>query len=153
LKPIDAILRIFLTAAHYVLRGAWFVRRPKTFGAHALALTAAGKIVLVKLRYATGWRLPGGGRKANENPVDAALRELREEIGMTGHGEAKAALDFEEPVHFKRGTASLVVVRDVHYRPRWNWEVEAVCEAEPDRLPADLSPKARSWIDSLRPML
>lgn len=118
-----------------------------------MALTPERKAVLVKLRYAPGWRLPGGGRRESEPAVDAALRELREEIGLLSHGEARPACEFEEPAHFKRDTASLIVVRDVRYRPRWSWEVERVCEADLDDLPADLSPASRSMIERLRPHL
>jgi 8-oxo-dGTP pyrophosphatase MutT (NUDIX family) len=150
---IDRLLRAILTSVYALLRAGWFVRRPKTFGAHALALTPEGRIILVRLRYAPGWRLPGGGRSASEPPLHAALRELREEIGMISHGEAKALRDFEESAYSKRDTASLVIVRDVLYRPRWSWEVEEVREAEVDKLPADMSPTSSAWIESLRPML
>ena len=136
MRLFDAVLRLILTAIHYVLRSSWFITRPKTYGAHAVALTPEGKVILVKLRYAAGWRLAGGGRAADEPPVDAALRELREEIGMTGHGQASPASEFQERVHSKRDTASLVVVRDVVYQPRWSWEVEDIREAEVDmRVP------------------
>lgn len=153
MKIIDPALRLVLTGVHYLLRAGWFVRRPKTFGAHALPLTPEGKVILVRLRYAPGWRLPGGGREPSEPALDAALRELREEIGMISHGEARAALDFEELVHSKRDTASLVLVRDVRYQPRWSWEVEAICEADPRALPDDTSATSRTWVESLRPML
>jgi 8-oxo-dGTP pyrophosphatase MutT (NUDIX family) len=152
-KLLDGALRLAFTSLHYFLRASWFVLRPNTFGAHAFAVTPDGKLVLVKLRYARGWRLPGGGRKKGEAPVDAALRELREEIGMTSHGEVTPAGDLEDSVYFKRDTASLVVVRDVRYRPRWSWEVEAVCEADPGALPDDMPPKVRSWIEQLRQSL
>ena len=85
--------------------------------------------MLVKLWYAPGWRLPGGGRDATEPPADAALRELREEIGMTSHGAVEPGCELEEEVDFKRDTCSLIIVRDVEYRPkRWNWEVEEVAK-------------------------
>lgn len=148
------LLRIAATAAHGLLKGLWFVSRPKTYGAHALALTPEGNVVLVKLRYAPGWRVPGGGRLQDENPVDAALRELREEIGMISHGEVRLARDFEESTDFKRDTASLVVVRDVRYRPpRWSWEVERICETDLRSLPDDLSPITARWIEALKPLL
>ncbi len=150
---IDGILRAVLTSLHYILRATWFVRRPSTFGAHALALTPQGKIILVKLRYAPGWRLPGGGRAADEPPVDAALRELREEIGMTAHGQTRSAGEFDISVYYKRDIASLIIVRDVLYRPRWNLEVEKVREADLAALPEDMPPKVRSWIEELRPLL
>ncbi len=106
-------------------------------GAHAAAFVPTGHIILVKLRYAPGWRLPGGGRHADEDVESAALRELREEIGMAAHGAVRV-------------DGGLVIVADVAYRPpRWSWEVEAVCEAPLDRLPPDLSPRARRWLDQL----
>ena len=137
-----------------MLKLFWFVRRPRTFGAHALALTPQGKVILVRLRYAPGWRLPGGGRAADEDPRDAVLRELREEIGMTAHSEVRLAAELEEQPDFKHDLAALLVVRDVRYdRPRWSWEIEDVMEARLDDLPADLSPRAAAWLEALREKL
>lgn len=34
------------------------------------------------LRFAGMWDLPGGGREDNETPVDCALREIKEELGI-----------------------------------------------------------------------
>lgn len=151
---IDWPLRVVLKSLHRMLKLKWFLRRPRTFGAHAVALTPAGKIVLVKLRYAKGWRVPGGGRKKDEKPEDAVLRELREEIGMTGYGSVQPALELEESTDFKRDLASLLVVRDVDYRrPKWSWEVEDLMEADLERLPADLSPRTARWIKAVLPKL
>lgn len=151
---LDRIARVGARAAYKLLTVNWFFRRPKTFGAHAIALTPAGRLVLVRLRYASGWRLPGGGRREDEAPCDAALRELREEIGMTSYGEATLAGQLDESVNFKRDTASLVIVRDVVYRPkRWNWEIEAICEAELDDLPGDTSPQTHRWLSTVAPHL
>jgi 8-oxo-dGTP pyrophosphatase MutT (NUDIX family) len=151
---IDKALRIAATAAHSVLRLNWLMRRPRTFGAHALALTPERKVVLVRLRYAPGWRLPGGGREENEDPRDAVLRELREEIGMTSHGNVRLADELEQQPYFKRDLASLLIVEDVRYSPpRWSWEVERIMEAPIDHLPADMAPVAADWIAATRPRL
>ena len=148
---MNSILRLIVTALHSLLKLGWFVRRPRTFGAHALALTPEGKVILVRLRYAPGWRLPGGGRDEDEDPRDAVLRELREEIGMTAHGEVTLAAELEEHPDFKRDLASLLVVRDVRYRPhRWSWEVEKIIEVPLDALPAELSPRAAAWLTALQ---
>ena len=149
----DAALRVILTGAHQILRAGWFVRRPRTFGAHALALTPDRKLILVKLRYASGWRLPGGGRGKNEDPVDAALRELREEIGMTGHGAVKKAAELEQRPHYRRDLVSLVVVENVRYSPRWSWEVERIIDVDPHHLPEGMSPLAEEWVAALREYL
>ena len=146
----DKPLRLVLTAFHQLLKLGWFVRRPRTFGAHALALTPERKLILVKLRYATGWRLPGGGRDASEDPRDAVLRELREEIGMTSHGRVRLAGELELDTDFKRDIASLLVVEDVRYRaPRWSWEVERIIEAPIDDLPRGLAPITARWLKAV----
>ena len=150
----DRALRLLLTGLHQLLKVDWLIRRPRTFGAHALALTPGEKLILVKLRYASGWRLPGGGRTENEDPRDAVLRELREEIGMTVHGTVELAAELDEAADFKRDLAFLFVVRDVEYRrPRWSWEIEQLCEASIDNLPPDLSPRAARWIAAIRERL
>jgi len=147
----NAFLRLVITAAHGLLKLGWFIRRPRTFGAHALALTPEGKAILVRLRYAPGWRLPGGGRAEDEDPRDAVLRELREEIGMTAHGEVQLAAELDERPDFKHDLASLLVVRDVRYRPhRWSWEVEKVIEVPLDALPGNLSLRASEWLEALK---
>ncbi|MEA3067109.1 MAG: hypothetical protein QOK41_516 [Sphingomonadales bacterium] len=149
----NKLLRIVLTAGHQLLKAGWFVRRPRTFGAHAIALTPERRLILVKLRYAPGWRLPGGGRRADEDPEGAVLRELREEIGMTSHGAVRLAAELEQATDFKLDLAALLIVVDVRYQPRWSWEVERVMECELDDLPPDLAPITQSWIAAIRDRL
>lgn len=148
---LDRPLRLLLTGAHRLLKAGWFVRRPRTYGAHALALTPGRKLVLVKLRYAPGWRVPGGGRRRNEYAQAAVIRELREEIGMTAYGRIRFACELEERVDFKRDLASLLIIEDVRYQPpRWSWEVEEVGEFALDRLPRDTARTTLRWIAALR---
>jgi 8-oxo-dGTP pyrophosphatase MutT (NUDIX family) len=101
-------------------------------GVHAVPLTEAGKVVLVRLTYAPGWRVPGGGRKRGEAPEQAMLRELREEIGLVSHG----AIERLEAVR-PGDPSAFFLVRNVVYRPRRSLEVEAVREFDPTRLPDD----------------
>ena len=123
---IDRMLRITLTATYPLLRR----RARQRPGVHAIALTPERLMILVRLRYAPGWRLPGGGRGPEEGIDEAVLRELREEIGMTSHGTVRPSLTGSDPV---------MIVEDVHYRrPRWSWEVEDILEAPLDALPSDL---------------
>ena len=148
------LIRGIATSLHKLLAVGWFFRRPRTFGAHAVALTPERGLVLVKLWYAPHWRLPGGGRSADEPATDAALRELREEIGMTVHGSVEGAGDFEELTDYKRDLSSLVIVRDVQFQPkRWSWEVERIGVFALDELPADLSPQGRRWLKEVAPHL
>jgi len=149
----DRPMRIALTGAHKLMKAGWFLRRPRTFGAHAVALTPQRKLILVKLRYAPGWRVPGGGRRDGEYAQAAVIRELREEIGMVAYGRVRFACELEEAVDFKRDLAALLIVEDVVYRPRWTWEVEEVAEFGMMALPADTTPPTLRWIEMLRPHL
>ena len=148
------LVRIALRAFQAVRRGLWSITKPDVYGAHAIALTPAGKIILVKLSYAEGWHLPGGGRKAGENPEQTIVRELTEEIGMLAHDGLEDAYETTEGRDFRRDHTSVFIARNVEYRPRrWSLEIEEVIEVDVDALPADLSRRARRWIGVVRDII
>ena len=75
------------------------VRRPISLstavrrGAKAF-ITAADRVLLVKESHADGvpfWTLPGGGLEADESPVRALRRELREELRCVSSVEDRLA--------------------------------------------------------------
>ena len=138
-----------MTAAYRLRRGMMFALRPRTQGVHALALTPGGKLVLVRLTYAPGWRLPGGGRKRREDPVEGVLRELREEIGLSSYSSIEETDNFEERTQFGSDRSAVFLVRGVEYRPRRTWEVEEVREFAPEALPEDMPDRARRLAESL----
>jgi len=49
----------------------------------ALVRDGAGRVALVRNRWSDGWVLPGGKLESGEAPRDAAVRELREETGLS----------------------------------------------------------------------
>jgi 8-oxo-dGTP pyrophosphatase MutT (NUDIX family) len=153
LKAVQRALHWGVRRLHRGRRLVWSVTRPETAGVHAVALTPAGKVVLVTLSYVDGWRLPGGGLKRGEDPRDAVLRELREEIGLTAHGEAALVTVFDHNPDFKKDRSSLFVVRDVQYAPRWSLEVAAVGEFPLDALPPDLSRVTGQLLREASPLL
>ena len=56
----------------------------KRLGAAALILNDDGHVLLVKHSYGhLNWELPGGGAELGESIVDTALREVREETGLS----------------------------------------------------------------------
>ncbi len=146
-------LRLVLSGVHRLRQLRWYFSRPRSRGAHAVAVTAEGRIVLVRLRYAPGWRLPGGGIEPGETPEEAALRELREEIGLISHGSVRLAWEGERVIQFRRDLSTVFLVTGVTYAPRWSWEVEAAMECAPGALPPRLSPRAREWIEAALPLL
>ncbi len=139
-------LRLLVGGFQSLRRIVWRFRRPVTFGVHAVALTHDRALILVRLRYARGWRLPGGGRRETEDPREAVIRELQEEIGLTAYGSITLAAELVDEPDFKRDTASLFVVTDVEYRPRWSLEIEEVTEARLDKLPDDTAARTRRWV-------
>jgi 8-oxo-dGTP pyrophosphatase MutT (NUDIX family) len=143
-------MRVLVGCVQFGRHHLWSLTRPDVEGAHAIALTPAGRIILVKLSYARGWHLPGGGRKAGESAEQNVLRELREEIGMTAHDAPRLAFEVDEQLDNRRDLASVFIVRNVIYRANpWSIEIERVIEADPADLPSDISRRARRWIDSV----
>ena len=146
MQPPRVLVRVAVTAFQQVRRAMWFVTRPKVRGVLAVPLTPKGEVVLVRLTYARGWHLPGGGIKSGEPPEAAALRELREEIGLQSHGEMREVAIFEHRPDRRRGTSHLFLVRDVRYMPRRSIEVDEVAAFDPTRLPDGVTQLTREKI-------
>ena len=51
-------------------------------GAFAVIFDERGRVLLCHRRDIDAWNLPGGRVEAGEAPWDAALREVREEVGV-----------------------------------------------------------------------
>jgi 8-oxo-dGTP pyrophosphatase MutT (NUDIX family) len=135
-----------MTAAQALRRAWWFVARPATRGVQAAAFTPTGQVVLVRHSYAPGWRLPGGGVKRRETPEAAALRELKEEIGLSGWSEIRRVLDFDHRSDFHRGSGTLFRLDDVAYAPRRSLEIEETGEFDPTDLPAGTTDLTRRLV-------
>jgi len=132
MSPPRRLIRIVLTFLNGLRLAARKALGSARSGVHAVPLTGEGKVVLIRLTYAPGWRVPGGGLKRGEAPERAMLRELREEIGLISHG-AIERLDDVRPGE----PSTFFLVRDVAYRPRRSLEVEEVREFDPEQLPDD----------------
>lgn len=55
----------------------------KAMSAGALFRDRAQRILLVEPTYKAVWEIPGGIVEADESPLEACIRELREELGVT----------------------------------------------------------------------
>ena len=78
-----SLLRTAYRVAYALLRVYWSVFRPRTRGVKCV-IARGHEVLLVRHTYGprTRWELPGGGVKRREEPLDAARREIREELGI-----------------------------------------------------------------------
>ncbi len=75
--------RAFIYRVGYPFAKAyWWVFHPKTVGA-ACVIMCGGDILLIRNTYGGRlWSFPGGGVNEGEDPRDAAIREVKEEVGV-----------------------------------------------------------------------
>ena len=82
-----------MTDATIASSGAELPAIPVSAG--ALIFDQAGRLLILKPTYKTGWTLPGGVMEADgETPWDACRREVREECGIEVRGGRLACVDF-----------------------------------------------------------
>jgi 8-oxo-dGTP diphosphatase len=66
--------------------------------AGALIFDRAGRLLILKPTYKSGWTIPGGVMEADgESPWEACRREVREETGIDVARGRLAAMDFRRP--------------------------------------------------------
>ena len=72
--------------------------------AGALIFDRAGRLLILKPTYKTGWTIPGGVMEADgETPWDACRREVREECGIEVRAGRLACVDFRPGRHGRLG--------------------------------------------------
>lgn len=110
--------------------------------------THAGEVLLVRHTYGRRevWYLPGGGVHRRERPIEAAAREMLEELGLR-HLELREIKTV--PLEIGRRRVNITVVHsellDRALKPDPG-EIEEVRWFEVDCLPAPLGPEVRSLI-------
>ena len=77
----------------------------KHVGAGCLFCDGLGRVLLVKPVYKDPWEIPGGGVEADESPLAACVREVREELGFDPHHLQLRSIDYRRPVEGVRGDA------------------------------------------------
>ena len=104
---IDALVRSVYRVGYRAALAWWFVRRPRVHGAF-VAVWHDGHLLLIRNSYRRGETIPCGRVERGESPLEAARRELREEVGIDAPAsELEPASDFELLFDYKRDRASI----------------------------------------------
>lgn len=116
---------------------------PFNAGAFAIVQNPAGDVLLCHRRDMDVWDLPGGRVERGETPWDAAVRETREEVGLT------VVVDRLVDITWKPGPEELVFTFQCHATdgtPALSDEADEVGYFAPGRLPAKLTPAKRDRV-------
>lgn len=126
---VDLGFRVAYRAAYRIMRVYWRLARPKTRGA-LVALWHGGELLLVRNSYLSYYCLPGGYIKSSETPVQAAVRELAEEVAIAATpDDLKPGL---QETHTWEGKTDEVFIFDLELneRPRFQVDNREVVDAE-----------------------
>lgn len=104
---LDLFFQMAYFTAYRIVRIYWGIRKPKTYGA-LITIWHKGKILLVKNSYLNYFSLPGGYIRQGEKAVTAAVRELREEVGINvREEELQLVLETEHDWENRRDNVSI----------------------------------------------
>ncbi len=136
----DLFFRGFLTA-----RALW---APAALGVAGAVFDQNGRVLLVRHSYNPGWRLPGGGVDRGEPPRQAVLRELAEEVGLSG-GTCDFHGLYVRQIGWVTQVVALYRIREgsVNFRP--NLEIREICFAEPREPPKGCTGATRRRLEEL----
>jgi 8-oxo-dGTP pyrophosphatase MutT (NUDIX family) len=114
----------------------WFVFRPQTQGVKCV-IQQDGRWLMIRNSYGKGhWTFPGGGVNRSEDPADAAIREVREEVGID-LGSVEPIGTYQSNIQFKHDTVHCYVATVL--RPDHQIDMTEVIESgwfSPDALPS-----------------
>ncbi len=122
-------------------RAWWRLRRSMTLGVRAIACDEAGRVLLVRHSYSSGWHFPGGGVEAGESALEAAVRELAEEGGAQAEGAPALVGLYSNHANFAKDHVALYrVERWTPCLPAPGGEIAARGFFARDALPEGVTP-------------
>jgi 8-oxo-dGTP pyrophosphatase MutT (NUDIX family) len=147
---VDRGFQLAYRCAYQLMRGYWGVRHPHTHGA-LVVIRSDGEVLLVRNSYVPYYSLPGGYVRRHETAVQAALRELIEEVGVTASADTlHLAHDETHDWEGKRDHVEIFTL-EVAVRPNVVVDHREVVEASwwsPERaLTLDLFPPLRHVLE------
>jgi ADP-ribose pyrophosphatase YjhB (NUDIX family) len=124
----DLAFQLGYMGGYRLLRTYWRLRHPTTHGA-LVALWCGGEVLLVRHSYVPYYSAPGGYLRAGETALDAARRELAEELGMETVGDQLSlALDVTHAWEGKQDHVAIFCL-ELDQRPRIQLDYREVVEA------------------------
>ncbi len=141
-RILEKVIQFFATYVRALLL------HPVDLGALAL-VEQAGKIVLVRHSYKSGWMLPGGAVGRGEPPAHAIIRELQEEIGLTHSAPPQLVGVFSRRWGLVTNTILLYRVREAVFVFKPSFEIREIRLADPAAPPPETSPAARRRFQEL----
>jgi ADP-ribose pyrophosphatase YjhB (NUDIX family) len=125
---VDRGFQLAYVCAYRLMRTYWKVSHPNTHGA-LVTLWNGGEVLLVRNSYVPYYSAPGGYVRAGEASRDAAIRELREEIGVIANPDQLSLVyDGVKDWEGKKDHVEIFTL-DVAERPRIDVDNREVIEA------------------------
>ena len=144
-------MRAIIQAGYALRRMVFGALRLKTIGVKVMLLNEAGEILLIRNGYGDSsfFLLPGGGVSRRESPQAAAIREVREELGVAIE-HVEPFWTYESGSEGKRDTIHLFKARTSETVEIDDREVIEARFFRLDALPDSASPATRRRIAELR---
>lgn len=153
-EAIDACVRLALRLAYRVLRVWWFLRRPAHDGA-VVAIWHGERILMLRHSYRRRLGWPGGGMGRGEAPLDAARREIKEELGLDVEEDALVYIGETMQRWEYRRDRVWIFELSLGAAPRLRLDRREVVGAEfmtPEAaLALEIAPFIRTYLESRRP--
>ena len=124
--------------------------RVRTSGVKVMLFNEAGQLLLIRNSYGDRnlFLLPGGGISGGESAAQAAVREVREELGLD-IGTVEAVATYISTAEGKRDTIHLFRATTHSEAKIDGWEVMEARFFPLDDLPKQVSPATRRRIEEL----
>jgi 8-oxo-dGTP pyrophosphatase MutT (NUDIX family) len=149
----NKLAQLFYQLAYKAILSVWFFTRPTVYGVY-VAVWHQEKLLIIKNSYKKRFTIPCGRIKRGEDIAEAAVRELREEVGITlvknqikFVGEHSAKHDYATDVgsFFEFETAELPKVQVDNREVTW---AEFLSLDQISGL--NLSPTVKTWLENRR---
>lgn len=133
----------YYSATNPFRRMYWFIVRPERRGAKGVIFWN-DRVLLVRLSYGhKRWALPDGGVEREESFRDAAIREVKEEVGIAV-SEAEFFYEYHTSLQYRKNTTQCFAMKVSS--PEFTIDEQEIAEAgwfPPGGLPENVVPSVK----------